>query len=507
MEEESLTEIQQFENNRLAEFKSLAGYGFNPYPHKFPVTLSFQDYIEKYNHIETGSRHKELVECIAGRVLEKRGNGKKLAFYTVKSNEHTLQYLADKKEYENEDNFTNINNLIHRGDIVGARGFVGKSLKGELSIYPLELVLLSPCYKYLPKQFQGIVDIDIRMKNRHLDMIANPKVIQTFKIRSKVIREIRKFLEDMDFIELQTPVLSNHAGGASAKPFVTKHNDLDQKMYLRIAPELYLKKLVIGGIDRVYEIGPQFRNEKCDGTHNAEFQSLEFYMAYADYNDLFQICEDMLSNIVMKIHNGYQVNYLPMHKTEEITIDFTPPYKKIDIMSELTNLTGATFPKDLTTEDARLFLDQLCQDLNVDCSNPRTASRLIDKLIGHYLEPQCINPTFLMNHPLVMSPLAKQHRSDPNLTERFELFVCGMELANAYTELNNHITQIERFTYQQVERFQGDDEAQSIDEGFVDALRYGLPPCCGFGCGIDRIVMFLTNNNSIREVIPFPATH
>ncbi len=496
---------QQFESRRLEVFQSKPD--FNPYPHKFNVTMSFEEYINKYSHVETGSRHHELVECVAGRIQEKRNSGKKLFFYTVKFNGFTLQYLADIKEYENQDKFAEINDLIHRGDIVGVRGFVGKSLKGELSIYPLELVLLTPCYKAIQKEYIGVTNMDIRIRNRHLDMIVNPKTIQTFKTRSRVISELRKFLDSKNFIELQTPVLSDHAGGASAKPFVTHHNALDQKMYLRIATELHLKRLVIGGLERVYEIGPQFRNESIDSSHLPEFYSVEAYGAYLDYRDWMNWTEEFLFGLIMRIHGQPQIPYLPANKDTELIIDFTPPYRKIDIMTELTNRLEVNFPKDLSTEEARLFLDQLCKDNNVDCSPPRTASRLLDKLIGHYIEPQCVNPTFLMNHPLIMSPLAKQHRDFPHLTERFELFICGMELANSYTELNNHLTQIERFSYQAKERVQGDEEAQGIDESFVDALRYGLPPCGGFGLGIERLVMFMTNCNSIRDVIPFPATH
>lgn len=490
-----------FEQNRLNEFKKL---NIDPYPHKFNVTLTFKEYIRKYENIETGSRHKELIECVAGRVIEKRGNGKKLNFYTVMSDGYQLQYLVDLREYEKKEEFKTVNKLIYRGDIVGVRGFVGKSLKGELSIYPLEMKILSPCLKFIPKQYYGINDIDLRIRKRYLDMISNPYVIDVFKTRSTVFNEIRNYLNNRDFIEVQTPILCPKAGGAMAKPFITHHNDLNQEMFLRIAPELYLKQLVVGGMDRVYEIGPQFRNESLDNTHNTSFYSLEWYMAYADYYDLMKMCEELLSSLVLKINNDYKINYLPMNSKKEITIDFQPPYKQIDIMSELQQKIGVVFPNDFTTDESRDFLDKLCKDKNVDCSNPRTTSRLLDKLIGHYIEPQCINPTFLINHPLVMSPLAKQHRDNQQLTERFELFVNGMELANAYTELNDPNVQLDRFRHQQKEKNMGDDEVPIPDEIFVDALKYGLKPTGGFGLGIERLIMFLTNKNSIREVIPFP---
>jgi lysyl-tRNA synthetase class 2 len=489
-----------YEKNRLEEFKQL---NVNAYPHKFTTTISLQDYIKKYHSVENGSRHRELVECVAGRVILKRNSGKKLYFYTIQSNGFQLQYLADSNEYENKEQFLEINKLIHNGDIVGTRGFVGKSLRNELSIYPLELVLLSPCYKYLPKQHFGLVDQETRIKKRYLDMIVNPKMIQTFKTRCQIIKEIRKYLDNRDFIEVETPILSTKVGGAAAKPFVTYHNDLKKEMFLRIAPELYLKQLVIGGMDRVYEIGKQFRNESIDSNHLSSFDSLEFYMAYADYHDLMTMCEEMLSSTVLQVHGKLQINYLPTNSNKEVTIDFSFPFKRIDIMQELISKTGQTFPDNLTTDDANKFLDQLCAQNNIECGAPRTTCRLLDKLIGHYIEPQCLNPTFLINHPLIMSPLAKIHRTDPRLSERFELFVCGMELCNAYTELNSHVVQEENFRRQQLDKGNGDEEIPLPDEDFIESLKYGLPPTAGFGCGIDRLVMLLTNNSSIREVITF----
>ena len=489
-----------YEKNRLEEFSKLTN--FNPYPYDFQTTISFENYIKKYNHIENGSRHRDLVECIAGRVLDKRNNGKKLFFYSVTTNGFNLQYLTDINEYNDKEKFAEINKLIHRGDIVGVRGFVGKSIRGELSIYPLELVLLTPCYKYIPKQYFGLVDPDTRIKKRYLDMIVNPDVITTFKTRTKIIKSIREYLDNKDFLEVETPIISLKCGGAVAKPFVTYHNDLKKDMHLRIAPELYLKQLVVGGLERVYEIGKQFRNENIDQTHQASFDSLEFYMAYADYNVMIQMCEEMLSSIVKKIHGDYHLTY-HVNDIDHI-IDFSPPFRKIDIMTELTEQTGIVFPTDLTTDEARQFLDDLCHKNNIECGNPRTTCRLLDKLIGHYIEPQCSNPTFLMNHPLIMSPLAKVHRSNPQLSERFELFVAKMELANSYTELNDHIRQEKNFMIQQKDKGNGDEEIPLPDEDFIDALKYGLPPCGGFGLGIERFVMLLTNHSSIRDVVPFP---
>lgn len=495
------SEEQQYEKTRLLEFVSMPN--FNPYPHKFPITITFEDYINKYNSVETGSRHKDKIECIAGRVLEKRNAGKKLFFYTVMSNGNTLQYLADVREYENPDKFLDDNNLMHRGDIVGVRGFVGKSLKGELSIYPLEIVLLSPCFKYLPKQFFGVTDIETRIKKRHLDMIANQKTIQTFKTRSFIIKEIRRYLDDRGFTEVETPILSTKFGGAVAKPFVTYHHDLKKNMFMRIAPELYLKQLVIGGLDRVYEIGKQFRNESLDSSHQCEFESIEFYMAYVDYTDLMGMVEELLSGLVKNITGSYLLKYTV--DGSDKMLDFTPPFKRIHILNELKLQTGEEFNfNDFSSNEFEEFLNNLCLKHKVDCSAPRTIARMLDKLIGHFIEPQCTNPTFLTNHPLVMSPLAKCDRNDPRLSERFEMFVNGMELANAYTELNNHTVQEKAFRLQQKDKGQGDEEIPLPDEDFIDALKYGLPPTGGCGIGIDRLIMFLTNHSSIKEVIAFP---
>ena len=492
----------------------------NCYPN-FNVSSTVQDFRSTWSHLPAGTRKNDSegdIVFLAGRVVAKREASKSLSFIDISDgNVHglrkncRLQVMAQKQTLEDS---SALPQEISRGDIIGIRGFPGKSQNGELSIFSQELTVLAPCDRPIPDTAKNTLkDHDIRFRKRYLDIMTNERSRKILIVRSNIISFLRRYLEDRGFLEVETPTLSVAAGGANARAFQTKSVAFgkDTDLYLRIAPELYLKKLIIAGLDRVFEVGKVFRNEGVDSNHNPEFTTCEFYMAYTDYKYLMSFTEELIRSLVYAINGSYKVNVAKFKNdgsvdAEALEIDFELPFERISVIEGIEKFTNVAIPRPLDSEPTRECLSDLIDQHGIALSPPRTTARMLDKLIAISIEEHITDrPTFIVDHPLVMSPLAKPHAESADLTERFELFVNQHELCNAYSELSNYEDQISRFAKQAEAKEAGDAEAHTNDLDFCEALAHGLPPTSGWGIGIDRLVMLLTNVTHIREVISFPT--
>jgi lysyl-tRNA synthetase class 2 len=437
---------------------------------------------------------EDVEVSVAGRLITLRPMGKALFAHLQDATGKLQIYL--RQDIMGEASFKDFEETIDPGDILGVRGRLFRTNTGELTVEVKEWVLLAKSLHPLPEKWHGLKDVEVRYRQRYLDLIANEHARRVFFLRSRLIGEIRRFLDAKGFLEVETPILQPIASGANAKPFITYHNYLEQNLYLRIAPELYLKRLIVGGINRVYELGKNFRNEGVDTTHNPEFTMLEFYCAYWDYRDLMVFTEELFSYLLNQLVGGLKITY------QGKELDFTPPFKRYRYFELLEEKTGKD--KDFFLRDVE-GLRRLAKEVGVPKAETLTHAKLIDKVFDLLVEDELWGPCFVIDFPKLLSPLAKTHREDPDLVERFELFVAGKEIANAYTELNDPVEQRERFLEQLKEKEMGDEEAMSMDEDFIRALEYGMPPTAGEGIGIDRLVMLLGDVDSIREVILFPA--
>ena len=456
--------------------------------------------ITKYDRTETAGQikanydeYEEKDVSVAGRIIAKRIMGK-ASFCTIQDSDEKIQSYVSINDL-GEESYKAFK-TYDIGDFIGIKGFVFKTRTGEISVHAKEVTLLSKSLRPLPEKFHGLKDPDLRYRQRYVDLIVNPEVKDTFILRSKIIKEIRKFMDGLGYMEVETPMLTTVATGDAARPFITHHNTLNLQMYLRIAPELNLKRLIVGGFDKVFEIGKNFRNEGMDIKHNPEFTNMEFYAAYQDYNDMMDTAEQLISTVAKNTLGTTKINY------QGQDIDLTPGWKKITMIESIKEATGVDFNTINTDEEAQA----IAKEKGVEFEEIKnTRGHIINEFFETFVEETLIQPTFIMDYPVEVSPLTKRKKDDPRLVERFELFIGGREYGNAYSELNDPIDQYERFVKQVEAKEKGDEEAGGMDEDFVTALEIGLPPTGGMGIGLDRLIMLLTDSASIRDVLFFPT--
>ena len=481
------SEINEQLQVRLDKMHKIEEHGWLPFGHKFEWSHHAADIAEQFEELSAN----ETIVRLAGRVMAIRGHGK-TCFMDLMDKSGRIQ-LYVRKDAIGEENYALIK-MMDIGDIVGVSGTVFRTHMGELSIKAVSLEMLSKSLRPLPEKWHGLKDIEMRYRQRYVDLIVNPEVRDTFVKRSQIIKSVREILDNRDFLEVETPIMHSIAGGAAARPFITYHNALDMQLYMRIAPELYLKRLIVGGMERVYELGRVFRNEGIDIKHNPEFTIVEIYQAFADYKDMMELTETIVSQTAQKVLGTMKITY------EGQEIDLTPPWNRMTMIEAVAKYTGQDFTGVTDIEEAR----KMAAAINVPIEKTYGIGKIINACFEEHVEDKLIQPTFITGHPKEISPLAKSSVENPEITDRFEGFIYAREICNGFTELNDPIDQRERFVKQVEERKAGDDEAHMMDEDFVNALEYGLPPTGGLGIGIDRLVMFLTDSTSIRDVLFFP---
>jgi lysyl-tRNA synthetase class 2 len=488
-QEIEVSELLQIRRDKLDELRSL---GIDPFGGKYERTHAAGNIVQEYDALTKEELEEKAVHAtIAGRLIAKRVMGK-ASFAHIQDLSGKIQIYV-RKDSVSEQKYAAFN-LLDLGDIVGVTGEIFKTKTGEISIKAADIEVLSKSLYPLPDKYHGLKDVELRYRQRYVDLIVNPEVQQTFIKRSKIIQSMRRYLDSLGYLEVETPTLHSIAGGAAARPFITHHNALDMQLYMRIAIELHLKRLIVGGLEKVYEIGRVYRNEGVSTRHNPEFTMIELYEAYADYKDIMALTENMIAHIAQEVL-GTQVIQYQGHE-----VDLRPQWRRVSMVDAVKEVTGVDFGVEMTNEEAHA----LAKEHKVPVEPHMTFGHILNAFFEQFVEETLIQPTFVYGHPVEISPLAKKNEADPRFTDRFELFIVAREHANAFSELNDPIDQRQRFEAQLVEREHGNDEAHEMDEDFLRALEYGMPPTGGLGIGIDRLVMLLTDAASIRDVLLFP---